>query len=80
MEKFTYNREACTWERIDRVQEYRGIEIKTVTYYIEGCPKYRHREYQYSMNGTDYCFGIDKRGGNIKELKELIDRKLAKAE
>ena len=80
MEKFTYNREMYQWERIDRVQEYKGIEIKTVTYYMDGRPKRRHREYQYNINGNDRYLGIDKRGGNIKTVKELIDRELAKAE
>lgn len=73
---FHHNEEMHCWERLDRVQNYRGHIIKTVTYHQEGTVgrQENHREYIVEFpSGRVSIFGINKRGGNIKELKEYID-------
>lgn len=77
IKKFVWNEETKDWERVDRVQEYKGVQIKTVTYhwgYIEPLRIRNHRKYVLTYpNGRVAEWGINKRGGNIKELKEYID-------
>lgn len=80
IQKFVYNEEMHEYERVDRVQEYKGIKIETLTthgdYYN---PKDRHNTRSYRLtypDGRTSLFPINKRGGNIKNLKEYIDFKI----
>ena len=76
MEKYKYNEETYQWERIDREQTYKGVKIQTITYHADGYGQKNHREYRVTwLDGRESWFGINKRGGNIKELKEYIDFK-----
>lgn len=74
--KFHYNKEMHQWERVDREQEYKGHIIKTVTYhedYLLDRPN-NHREYHITYpSGRTSSYPINKRGNNIKSLKEWID-------
>lgn len=67
------------WEKITRVQEYNGHTILTISSY-QDCLLYsqirKHREYRIIFpDGHSTDFSINKRGGNIKELKYWIDNK-----
>ena len=79
IKKFIYNDEMHQYERVDRVQEYKGIVIETITYhrdYIDPRQRRNHREYRLTYpNGETSIFPINKRGGNIEELKSYIDFK-----
>ena len=73
--KFHWNDETSSYERVDRTQEYRGHKIESITYHFEGADYWdNHREYRVTFpSGRTALFGINKRGGNIKNLKEWID-------
>lgn len=73
--KFRWNEDRMRWERVDRVQEYRGHKIETVTWHYDDCKYWEtHRDYRITKpSGKVICWGINKRGGNIKALKEYID-------
>ena len=73
--KFHWNEDRHRWERTDRVQKYRGHEITTVTWHYDNDRYYStHRDYRITFpSGRVTHFGINKRGGNIKSLKEWID-------
>ena len=76
MEKFTYNDQSHAWERVDRIQNYGGCKIETVTYHADYFGADNSREYRVTWpDGHQSVFGINKRGGNIKELKKYIDFK-----
>ena len=74
-EKYHWNPESYEWERVDRVQNYKGHEICTVSTH-DDTHDYRsyHRHYRVTCpSGRSFIWGINKRGGNIKELKGYID-------
>lgn len=68
---FHYNQ--WMWERTDRVQEYRGATIYTITSKIEVGSRRSTRFYEVVEEDRTWTMGINKRGGNIKAVKELID-------
>lgn len=74
---YHYNEEMCQWERVDNTQFYKGVKIETVTSHV-GIHGYRnHREYRITYkDGTVQWFPINKRGCNIKNLKECLDFKV----
>ena len=74
--KYHWNEDRFQWERVDRVQEYKGHEIATITYHADWVLTIpdNHRAYVVTCpSGRQFYYGIDKRGGNIKKLKEYID-------
>ena len=74
--KFYWNEDRSRYERVDRVQVYRGHEIASVTYHRDWLftPAENHRTYRVTRpSGKVSYWDINKRGGNIKELKEWID-------
>ena len=76
--KYHWNGERYQWERVDRVQYYRGHEICTVSTHDEGW-HVKHRVYVVTFpSGKQTYFGIDKRGGNIANLKKWIDANIEK--
>lgn len=81
MNKFIYNEEMYQWERVDRVQEYRGVQIETLTIhndYYDPKDRVNHREYRVTYpSGKIIYTRINKRpGGNINDLKSYIDFKI----
>lgn len=78
IKQFTYNDEMHQWERVDNVQYYRGVEIKTITYHFDywDASKIRnHREYHLTYpNGTTGIMPINKRMG--MSLREFINYEL----
>lgn len=76
-EKYHWNEERYQWERVDRVQQYRGHEICTVSYHADWDEKIpdNHRGYLVTYpSGRQTLWQIGKRRGmNIKDLKEYID-------
>lgn len=73
---FHYNDETLCWERLDHVQKYRGHVIKTVTWHRDHLIDRvdNHREYIVTCpSGRVMIWPIDKRGGNITDLKAYID-------
>ena len=76
--KYHWNEEMCEWQRTDRIQRYKGIEIATITTHADGIYKDRHRAYIVIWNdGRETYHTINKRGDNITSLKRWIDYKLA---
>lgn len=75
--KYVYNDNCCQWERVDRVQEYKGHKIETITSHGDYTNAPRHREYRVTfLDGHTAYFPINKReGGNIKDLKIYLDFK-----
>ena len=74
--KYHWNEERSLWIRVDRVQTYRGHEIATVSYHRDWLltPPDNHRGYLVvKPSGKSSLWTINKRGGNIKELKDYID-------
>lgn len=72
--KFYFNEDNHQWERIDRVQKYKGVVIQSITYHFDYHGAENHREYRLIYpDGRTGVFGINKRGGNIKEIKFYID-------
>lgn len=62
------------WHRVDRVQEYKGIQILSLTVYPDEQPDRRHREYLLIWkDGHTFRQRINKHGGNIADLKYWID-------
>ena len=81
MNIFHWNPEMCEWQRTDKVQEYRGIKIETITTHDDSDKPRFHREYRMTYpTGKVSYFRINKRGGNIKDLKFFIDIKLKEEE
>lgn len=80
MEKFFYNNDMYEWQRVDRVQTYKGVLIETITAhhdYADPAKIRNYKEYRITYPGGGIAYiGINKRGGNIKTVKELIDRKI----
>lgn len=77
IKQFQWNDELCEWQRVERVQMYKGVKIETVTTHADYHNAPRHREYRLTWaDGHDGWFPINKRGGNIKDLKHYIDVKL----
>ena len=79
MNLYQWNKEMYQWERVDRVQEYKGHKIETLSTHddrIIGRPIY-HREYRITCpSGAVTYRRINKReGGNIRDIKEMIDFK-----
>ena len=73
MTKYIYNEETYEWERVDKVQYYKGIKIETIATH-DNAHKVHHREYRvYWPDGKTSDWTINKRGGNIKNLKGYID-------
>ena len=75
--KYSYNEEMYQWERVDKVQHYKGYKIETISTHDDSWQS-KHREYRVTApnNHVSY-FGINKRGGNITSLKYWIDTKEA---
>lgn len=75
--KYHYNKRFFTMERADREQHYKGVRIVSVTSYTEGDYDHKHRYYEVTYpNGDVSMWGINKRGGNITDLKAYIDFKI----
>lgn len=76
---FHWNADMYSWERLDRVQTYKGCTIRSITYHgehLDPRDNRNHREYRVTFpDGHEGCFGSVKRGGSLKELKEYIDFK-----
>lgn len=74
-----YNEELHQWERRDRVQEYKGVKIETIHAHMDvdyGDRNYPTRFYRITFkNGHVWDATINKRGGNIKSIKDYIDFK-----
>lgn len=80
-EKYHWNEDRAQWERVDKVQTYRGCEIATVSYHRDWVltPPDNHRGYLVTYpSGVQHTWPINKRGGNIKRLKEWIDFKISR--
>ena len=77
--KYHWNKESFQWERLDRVQEYKGCIIRSITYHSEWNDPMKirnHREYRITFpDGHEGWFGSFKKGGSLKELKDFIDFK-----
>lgn len=72
--KYQWNEDRKRWEKVTRVQEYRGHKIETVSWHYDEIWDEPHRDYRITFpSGCVSCFHINKRGGNIKSLKEWID-------
>ena len=71
--KYHYNQEMCEWERTDKVQNYKGATIYSITSHYDECTR-RHRFYEVVEEGRTWTFDINKRGGNIETVKWLIDK------
>lgn len=75
-----FNEKLHQWERLDRVQEYKGVKIETIHAHndVDCFSKYRYQTRFYRItykDGRTWDMTINKRGGNIKGLKEYIDFK-----
>ena len=79
--KYHWNPERYQWERIDRIQYYRGFEIQTIRTHDDS-HKYYHRAYRVVFpDGHSADFTINKRpGGNIKDLIRWLDYKADRGE
>ena len=76
MDKYYYNEEMYRWERIGKVQEYKGVKIETMYSHGDYFNAPVHREYRVTWpNGRVSYSGINKRGDNITSLKQYIDFK-----
>lgn len=72
-EKYHWNEERYQWERVDRVQQYRGHEIASIATHDANW-KHSHRAYIVTRpSGRSFYYEINKRGCNMKNLKEWID-------
>lgn len=72
-EKYHWNEKRFQWERVDRVQQYRGHEIASVSTHDDGWHS-SHRAYIVTRpSGRSFYYEINKRGRNMKNLKEWID-------
>ena len=64
------------WERVERVQYYNGVKIESITSHGDWDGARNHRAYLLTyQDGRTALFGINKRGGNIKEIKQYLDIK-----
>lgn len=72
---YHWNERYYQWERVNRVQEYRGCKIETLSVHDDSDDPVYHREYRTTYpSGKVVYTRINKReGGNIKDLKEYID-------
>ena len=79
MKQYEFNERFHQWERVDREQEYRGIKIETLTCHddhYDYSQRRRWREYRLTWpDGHTSDFRINKRGGNITEIKKWLDFK-----
>lgn len=75
IDKYIYNESYFQWERVDRIQEYKGNTIETITSHGDYANAPNHREYRVTFqDGHTTYFPINKRpGGNIKDLKMWLD-------
>ncbi len=75
---YHWNEEYSQWERVDRVQEYRGCRIESLSTHDDSDKPIYHREYRTTYpNGFVAYTRINKRkGGNIKDIKAYIDFKI----
>lgn len=78
MEKYVWNEIFYQWERVDRVQYYRGFKIETLSTHDDRDRPIYHREYRttYPDGKVVYTRINKRRGGNIADLKQYIDFKL----
>lgn len=76
--KYTWNEEFYQWERLERVQEYKGCKIETLRTHDDSDDPVYHREYRttYPSGKVTHTFINKRAGGNIKDLKEYIDFKV----
>ena len=71
--KYHWNEESYSWERADKEQWYKGWRIVSVSS-KDSDNKSHHRFYELTdTNGAVGQIGINKRGGNIGEIKNMID-------
>ena len=74
MKKYYWNDKTFSWERVDRVQEYKGHKIESVTYHADSTHARNHRFYRVTFpSGRIGEFPINKCGGNIDSIKSYID-------
>lgn len=75
---YHWNKEYYQWERVDRVQEYRGCRIESLSTHDDSGRKIYHRWYRttYPDGHVTYTMINKREGGNIKDLKEYIDFKI----
>ena len=75
---YQWNEEYQEWQRVDRVQEYKGCIIETLSTHDDSSNPIYHREYRTTYpSGKVVYTRINKRaGGNIKDLKLYIDFKI----
>lgn len=76
---FHHNEELHMWERVDSVREYKGCIIELITHHREwtlDVPQ-NHREYKVTLpDGSSFYNGsLKQRGGDLKSIKQYIDRK-----
>lgn len=77
MEKYKWNETLYQWERVERVQEYKGCKIETLSTHNDRDNPHYSRAYRVTYpSGKVSYWTINKRGGNIKNLKEYIDFKI----
>ena len=74
--KYHFNEDYCWWERAEKEQEYKGIKIISVTTHgdFENAPRHRYYIVIWGKN-NESIYPINKRGSNIKSLKQYIDFK-----
>lgn len=74
-EKYHWNEKHFQWERIDHVQQYKGYEIQTVSTHDDNHNYWSYHRHYWVIcpTGRTFMWGINKRGGNIKNLKSHID-------
>lgn len=71
--KYRWNVDHSQWERVEKVQEYRGHTIQSLSTHDDSHTVY-HRVYRITTpSGLTSDWTINKRGGNIKELRKWID-------
>ena len=78
MNLYQWNKEMYQWERVNRVQEYRGVKIETLSTHDDSENPTYHREYRITYpSGRITYRRINKREcGNITDLKKYIDFKI----
>ena len=75
---YRWNETLYQWEKVTRVQEYRGCKIETLSTHDDNSDPVYHREYRITYpSGRVTQRVINKReGGNIKDIKQYIDFKI----
>lgn len=75
--KYQWNEQYHHWERVERVQEYKGCKFESMRIHDDSDDPHYSREYRITWpSGKVNYWTINKRGGNIKALKEYIDFKI----